>query len=69
MHEQKYELLFEQQAARELCAQAGEGAMTPVENVLYNAASDLGVALTGDDLDRSTDLLYVNNGLIDLRSG
>ena len=48
--------------------QAGEGAMTPVENFLYNAASDLGVALTGDDLDRSTDLLYVNNGLIDLRS-
>lgn len=43
--------------------------MTPVENVLYNAANDLGVALTGDDLDRSTDLLYVNNGVIDLRSG
>ena len=39
------------------------------ENVLYIAASNPAVALTGDEWDRSPDLLAVNNGVIDLRTG
>lgn len=40
-----------------------------VENVLYIAASDPAIALTGEEWDRDPDLLPVRNGVIDLRSG
>lgn len=40
-----------------------------VENVLYIAQSDPAVALSGEEWDRSPDLLPVNNGVIDLQTG
>ena len=40
-----------------------------VDNVLFIAQSDPAIALSGDEWDASPDLLPVNNGVIDLRTG